>query len=170
MVEKRVFGQLGPRITFKCSEGDITMVTIDGVQGVRAGPVFDNPIRDKDILVLTDEMLVKTADPATDTGLLVIGRAVGNPEFIGMEPTADAVAGDYEERIVTVELMGTRVDMVTLVDDNAAVDTGANLGLADINLFDVAVAPENIIALEDAEMDTGASIAALFGFYGYELA
>ncbi len=170
MAELYNYGKFGPRLTFECNEGQITFRKIE-VHGAIVGPTFANPIRDKDEVCLIDDMTVDKADPANDR--LLIGEAIGNPEFKGTHPTGEdgdtTGWGDYDPRHVTVELRGAKVKMVKLIDNNTEVTIGLEVGLEnDDGEYDVEAGTGNI-ALQTADINSGDTIAVLFGFYGEDL-
>jgi hypothetical protein len=165
MAEIRKFGKLGPRLTFKANEGNLTITTIDTVGGEIPGPVFATPIKDGDYVKLTGNMEV-TACVATDTEC--IGVAVGKPQFKGQQPTVNKTWGNFTPRMVTVELMGAAVRTVTLEAANTKVDAGmmVKLGATTAQRFDKATVENGTRVLVGAAANSGAKIPVLFGFTG----
>lgn len=170
MAELRKFGKLGPRLTFKCNEGNLTIETIDIVGGEIPGPIFTNPIRDKMWVKLSDDMEI---EPCTKTDSDVLGQVIGKPQWKGQMPTADAVWGAYEPRIVTVELMGSRVDMLQLEANNAEILAGDSVipGATtdqtwDLSIEQAAKVANQTLVLSGAAAASGAKIPVLFNYYG----
>lgn len=111
MTEIAKYGQLGPRLPFKCKEGNMTIVTARPVGGDMDVPTFASPIEDGTWVKLAGNWLV---EPCAASDTECIGRAVGRPQFEGKQPTASKTWGNYDPRWVTVELMGAAVRVVTM--------------------------------------------------------
>jgi hypothetical protein len=165
MAELPKFGQLGPRVPFKCKEGNMTIQKINTVGGDIPGPVFASPIEDKMWVKLAGDMLI---EPCAATDPECIGQAVGTPQFKGSQPTTAKTWGNYEPRRVTVELMGTAVRTVTLEALNTAISVGncVKFGATTAQAFDKATVENGTRALVASLQHTGAKIPVLFGFYG----
>lgn len=165
MVEKKVFGRAGPRVTFKCYEGTCTITETHGVGGNKLEPVFSAPIADKDLVNFYAEGVVrKLPTSATE----IIGRVIGTPQWKGKQPTSTKTWGNYEPRIVTVECMCTFIDMVTLEPLNTAVALGHSVtpGATTAGTFDKDATANDTYALEAADSSSGDDIAVMFGFTG----
>lgn len=165
MAELPKFGQLGPRIPFKCKEGNMTIQKINTVGGDIPGPVFQSPITDKMWVKLAGDWLI---EPCAATDPECIGQVVGTPKFQGQQPTVAANWGSYEPRRVDVELMGTAVRTVTLEALNTAISVGncVKFGGTTAQTYDKATVENGTRALVAALQHTGAKIPVLFGFYG----
>ena len=172
MAERRVFGKYGPRLTFKCNEGNMTIVTIDTVQGEIPGPTFADPVENGMYVTLDGDMQIAPYDGAADT--VMLGKVVGKPQFKGQQPTESANWGDYEPRIVTVEVMGSKVDMVKLANNSKAIVAGQSVTPDAVEpqawkLNESAVPAaeaNNTLALVGAEADSEDIIPVLFNWYG----
>ena len=166
MAELRRFGKFGPRITFKCKEGDMTIKTISPVGGKIKGPVFTNEIEDKMYVKLVGDMLI---EPCVKTDTECLGQVIGNPKFAnGLQPTEDAVWGEYDPRQVTVECMGSRIDEVQLEAANAEIVfwNSVTFGATTNQTFDKDSTANTTRALHGATANSGGKIPVLFGFNG----
>jgi hypothetical protein len=165
MAELRRFGRFGPRITFKCNEGNITIGTLNRATGDMEGPVFASPIADKDWVKLTGNMTISkcaASDPE------VLGQVVGTPEFKGQEPVEAVNWGSYEPRRVTVELMGSKVEMVQLEANNSLIGYGDSVavGASTAQCWDLDSTANHTYVLSGAALNAGTKIPVLFGYYG----
>ncbi len=158
-------GKLGPRFTFKCNEGNMTIGTISTVGGEIKGPIFASPIADGDWVKLVDDREIEACE-ATDPE--TIGQAVGTPTFYGKQPTADKTWGNYEPRRVTVECMCKAIRTVQLEALNTKVDAGemVTFGGTTDQRFDKATVENGTRAIVGGGASSGAKIPVMFGFYG----
>lgn len=165
MAELPNFGKLGRLLTFKAKEGDVTIETGRPVGGRMDVPVFTNPLEPGDWVKLSDDWEVEKC-VATDTE--TIGQVYNEPEWKGRQPTEDAVWGEYEPRVVTIDCMGIAVRTVTLEAANSAISVGnkVKLGATTAQTFDKATTENGTRALVAAGASSGAKIPVLFGFYG----
>ena len=165
MAELPNFGELGPRLTFKCYEGNVTITTGSMVGGDLDVPVFAAPITAGMYVKLKGDNLI---EPCAATNTECIGQVIGTPQFKGRQPTVSKTWGNYEARRVTVELMGKAVRTVTLEAANTKVDAGNSVtfGATTAQTFDKDSTANTTRALAGAAANTGAKIPVLFGFYG----
>jgi hypothetical protein len=159
-------GQLGPRFTFKCNEGNVTIQTGSPVGGDVSIPVFASPIADGDWVKLTGDRLISkcaATDPET------IGQVVGTPSWWNTkQPTANKTWGNYEPRRVTVECMCKAIRTVQLEAANTEVTYGmmVKLGATTAQRFDKATVENYTRVIVSGGASSGAKIPVMFGFYG----
>lgn len=165
MAKLYTFGKLGPVLTFKAKEGDLSIQKIRTVGGNIPGPVFTAPIEVGTYVKLVGDMEV---GPCTKTDTECIGIVVDDPEFKGQQPTTAAAYGAYEQRQCGVELFGKAVRMVLLEAANTEVDFGNSVkfGTTTDQRFDKAAALNTTRVLSGAAASSGAKIPVLFGFFG----
>lgn len=150
-------------------EGDLTVST-DGIHDFGEGNQYTFTARAKkgDTVVLhtTDRTAKKAAAGVTE----VFGEIISRPQWVGMKPTASASSGGYQRRVATVRVKGAAVYPVDLEAANTAVAVGQSVkpGATTSGKYDLyhATNKNNTRAIQGADVNSGAKISVVFGFYG----
>lgn len=161
MTVKYNAGSFGVTHAFKVKEGNLTIVTTQGVGGDIKRPSLATPVTKGTGLKIAGDFLFT---PVT-AGDVPIGFAAADPVDWAVEPTANANDGDYPRRDCSIEFRGTKILTVKLEAANTAVTAGdyIKVGATTAGCYDKGTSSNGIaIALEGATASSGAEIAVLF--------
>lgn len=161
MSEKYDIGSFGVTAAFKVKEGNLTIVTTQGVGGDITRPVLATPVKKGMGLKIAGDFLFAPC-AAGDTP---IGFAAADPVDWAVEPTTSASDGDYERRYCSIEFRGHKIKTVKLEAANSAIVAGDYIkaGTTTADCFDKGASNNHIaLALEAASASSGAEIAVLF--------
>ena len=160
-MERYNAGSFGVTAAFPVKEGNLTMVTTQGVGGDMKRPSLANPV--------SKGMGLKVAGPRLfepcAAGDVPICFAEADPVDWTVEPTTSANDGDYERRYCSLGFRGTKIMMVTLEAANSAITAGDYIkpGTTTAQCFDKGTASNGIaIALDSAAANKGGEILVLF--------
>ena len=161
MSENYNAGSFGVTHAFKVKEGNLTIVTTQGVGGDITRPSLATPVTKGTGLKIAGDFLF-TPVAAGDTP---IGFAAADPVDWAVEPTASATDGNYPRRECSIEFRGHKILDVPLEAANSAITAGdyIKVGSTTAGKYDKGAANNHIaIALEGASASSGATIAVLF--------
>lgn len=154
-------GSFGVTHAFKVKEGNLTIVTTQGVGGDIQRPQLASPVKKGDALKIVGDFLFG----AVSAGDIPICFAAADPVDWAVEPTASANDGDYERRECSLEFRGQAIRTVKLEAANSAVTAGdyIKVGSTTAGCYDKGTSSNGIaLALEAATASSGAEIAVLF--------
>ena len=161
MTTKYDVGNFGVTAAFPVKEGNLTIVTTQGVGGDIKRPSLASPVSKGMGLKVVGNFLF---GPVT-AGDTPIGFAAADPVDWAVEPTESANDGSYPRRDCSIEFRGWAIKTVPLEAANTAVTAGdyIKVGATTAGKYDKGASNNHIaIALEGASASSGASIAVLF--------
>ena len=154
-------GSFGVTQAYPVKEGDLTIVTTQGVGGDITRPSLARPVIKGEGVKIVDDFLFAPLEAGDEP----IGFAAAEPVDWTVEPTNDATDGDYPRRECSIEFRGHKILTVPLEENNTAVTAGdpIKIGATTPNHYDKGTASNKIaIALESATANSGAEITVLF--------
>ena len=161
MSEKYNIGSFGVTAAFPVKEGNLTIVTTQGVGGDIKRPSLASPI--------TKGMGVKVAGPflfgPLSAGDEPIGFAAADPVDWTVEPTQSANDGQYERRNCSISFRGVKILTVPLEAANSKIVAGdyIKVGSTTAGAYDKGNSSNGIaIAFEDVAANAGGEITVLF--------
>ena len=161
MTIKYDIGSFGVTAAFPVKEGNLTIVTTQGVGGEIKRPSLASPVSKGLGLKVAGNFLFA---PVT-AGDVPIGFAEADPVDWAVEPKADKTDGNYERRYCSINFRGWAIKTVPLEAANSAVTAGdyIKVGATTAGKYDKGTSSNGIaIALEGASASSGDSIAVLF--------
>ena len=157
-------GKLGVTHLFSAKQGNRTMVTGREISGKRTLATYTNEILKGDCVKLVGENTVEKCS-AGDAD--AIGVAMDDFDHVGAYPSESATWGNYDNNcIVKVETFARKILRTRLEATNSKIVAGDYLtvGSTTVGSFDKSNDETNVIALENADANSGAIINAMYGF------
>ena len=161
MSDKYDVGSFGVTFAFPVKEGNLTIVTTQGVGGDVKRPSLASPVTKGTGLKIAGDLLFAPCA----AGDVPVGFAAADPVDWAVEPKESANDGSYERRYCSIEFRGTKIKTVKLEAANSAVTAGdyIKVGATTAGCYDKGTSSNGIaLALESAAANKGAEIAVLF--------